>query len=612
MTETAIADHGLIGDLQTAALITTDGSIDWFCAPRFDSPSVFGALLDDERGGRFRIRPADTGYTTKQAYFPDTAVLVTRFYTEAGLGQVVDFMPPAGSAATANHRLVRILQCVRGRMSFEVEVAPRFDYGRQPHRTEVTENGAVFAADGQRLVMHAIREPDDERLAQLHVENEDLHGSIDLVAGQLRGVVLETAADGPPRPMRVAEASELLDATVAFWRSWLGRSTYTGRWREMVDRSAITLKLMTYAPSGGLVAAPTAALPEQVGGERNWDYRYTWVRDASFSVHALLRLGMTEEAGQLGRWLADRVRERIGSDSGPLNIMYRIDGSSDLKEDILDHWSGYRGSAPVRIGNGAAEQLQLDIYGEALDALFDAERAGLPLPYRGWQALSAVLDWLVDNWDQPDEGIWETRGGRQPFTYGRMMCWVAFDRGIRAATERGLPAPLERWTAARDAIHQQIMERGFHESRHAFVQHYNTDVLDAALLQMPAVGFIDGRDPMWETTLQAMDTELVTDSLVYRYNPEASPDGLRGNEGTFSLCSFTYVDALTRAGRLDDARTAFEKMLTYANHAGLYSEEVALTGEQIGNFPQAFTHLALIDAAVTLDAAMDERKRTPT
>jgi GH15 family glucan-1,4-alpha-glucosidase len=266
----------------------------------------------------------------------------------------------------------------------------------------------------------------------------------------------------------------------------------------------------------------------------------------------------------------------------------------------------------VRIGNGAAEQLQLDIYGEALDALFDGERAGLPLAYRGWQAISGVLDWLADNWDQPEEGIWETRGGRQPFTYGRVMCWVAFDRGIRAATERGLPAPVERWTAERDQIYRQIMQRGFHESRQAFVQHYNTDVLDAALLRMPSVGFIDGRDPMWETTLQAMDTELVTDSLVYRYNPEASPDGLRGSEGTFSLCSFSYVDALTRAGRLDDARTAFEKMLTYANHAGLYSEEVALTGEQIGNFPQAFTHLALIDAAVTLNAAMDERKRART
>ena len=488
-----------------------------------------------------------------------------------------------------------------------MELAPRFDYGRRPHRTEVTENGAVFTADGMRLVLHAVREPGDERLVQGHVENEDVHGSIDLVAGQLRGVVLETAADGPPREIRPAEVQTLFDETVAFWRSWLARSTYTGRWREMVDRAAITLKLMTYAPSGGLVAAPTAALPEQVGGERNWDYRYTWIRDASFSVHALLRLGMTEEAGQLGWWLADRVWEKVHSDSGPLNIMYRIDGSSDLKEDVLDHWRGYRGSAPVRIGNGAAEQLQLDIYGEALDALFDAERAGLPLAYRGWQAISVVLNWLVDSWDQPDEGIWETRGGRQPFTYGRVMCWVAFDRGIRTATERGLPAPLERWTAARDAIYQQVMERGFHESRQAFVQHYNTDVLDAALLRMPSVGFIDGRDPRWETTLQAMDTELVTDSLVYRYNPEASPDGLRGDEGTFSLCSFAYVDALTRAGRLDDARNAFEKMLTYANHAGLYSEEIALTGEQIGNFPQAFTHLSLIDAAVRLDAALDER-----
>jgi GH15 family glucan-1,4-alpha-glucosidase len=573
---------------------------------------VFGALLDDERGGRFRIRPADTEYTSKQTYFPDTAVLVTRFFTEAGLGQVVDFMPPAGRTATDNHRLVRILQCVRGRMSFQIELAPRFDYGRQPHRVEVTENGAVFTADGRRLVLHAVREPGEEQLGQAHVEDEDVHGSIDLIAGQLRGVVLETAADGPPREIHPAEVQALFDETVAFWRSWLAGSTYTGRWREMVDRAAITLKLMTYAPSGGLVAAPTAALPEQIGGERNWDYRYTWVRDASFSVHSLLRLGMTEEAWELGRWLGDRVRERVGSDSGPLNLMYRIDGSSDLKEDVLDHWAGYRGSTPVHIGNGAAEQLQLDIYGEALDALVDAERAGMPLPYRGWQAISAVLNWLVDNWDQSDEGIWETRGGRQPFTYGRVMCWVAFDRGIRTAAERGLPAPLERWTTARDAIYQQIMQRGFHESRQAFVQHYNTDVLDAALLRMPAVGFIDGRDPMWETTLQAMDTELVTDSLVYRYDPEASPDGLLGDEGTFSLCSFAYVDALTRAGRLDDARTAFEKMLTYANHVGLYSKEIALTGEQIGNFPQAFTHLALIDAAITLDAALDERTPVTT
>jgi GH15 family glucan-1,4-alpha-glucosidase len=604
MTETTIANHGIIGNLQTAALVTTDGSIDWFCTPRFDSPSVFGALLDDERGGHFRVSPAGTEYSTKQVYFPDTAVLVTRFFTEAGLGQIVDFMPPAGSKATDNHRLVRLVQCVRGRMSFQVEVAPRFDYGRRPHRTELTEHGVVFAADGQTLTLHAVLGPDDERLARIQVEEQDVRASLDLVAGQLRGVVLESAADGPPRRIPVGEVRGLLDETVRFWRSWLAGSSYTGQWREAVQRSAITLKLMTYAPTGGLVAAPTAALPEQIGGERNWDYRYTWVRDASFSVHALLRLGMTAEAQQFASWLGDRVRERAGSDSGPLNIMYRIDGSSDLKEEVVDGWAGYRGSAPVRIGNGAAEQLQLDIYGEALDSIFAADRAGMPLPYRAWSAICALLNWLADNWDQPEEGIWETRGGRQPFTYGRVMTWVAFDRGIRMATAHGRPAPLERWIAERDRIYQQVMEQGFHQSRQAFVQHYNTDVLDSALLRMPTVGFVDGRDPIWLSTLAAMDDELVTDSLVYRYDPAASPDGLRGVEGTFSLCSFAYVDALTRAGRLDDARTAFEKMLTYANHLGLYSEEIALTGEQLGNFPQAFTHLALIDAAITLDAAL--------
>src|SRR5687767_12137664 len=607
MTETAIADHALIGDLQTAALITTDGSVDWLCLPRFDSPSVFGALLDDARGGHFRIRPAGTEYTAKQMYYPDSAIVVTRFFTEEGLGQVVDFMPTAGSTATESHRLARMVQCVRGRMSFQIDVAPRFDYGRQPHRVEVTDEGAVFRTAELALTLHVVREPEDERVGRSIVEDDDVHVTMDLVAGQARGVLLESQAEGPPRRIGAAEIRRLFDETVEFWRTWLAGANYTGRWRESVQRSAITLKLMTYAPTGGLVAAPTAALPEQIGGERNWDYRYTWVRDASFSVHALLRLGFVEEADQFAHWLGDRVRERVGSDSGPMNIMYRIDGSSDLKEDVLDNWRGYRGSAPVRIGNGAAEQLQLDIYGEAMDSIFEADRAGLALPYQGWSAISGVLDWLADNWDQPEEGIWETRGGRQSFTYGRVMCWVAFDRGIRMALEHGRPAPLERWTAERDQIYRQVMERGFHKSRQAFVQHYDTDVLDSALLRMPTVGMIDGRDPLWLSTLTAMDDELVTDSLVYRYDPEASPDGLLGSEGTFSLCTFAYVDALTRAGRLEDARNAFEKMLTYGNHVGLYSEEIALTGEQIGNFPQAFTHLALIDAAVTLDAALDGR-----
>ena len=604
MAEAAIAEHGIIGDLRTSALVSTDGSIDWFCCPRFDSPSVFAALLDDARGGHFRIRPLEVGYTARQMYYPDSAVLITRFLTEAGVGEVVDFMPIAGREGD-RHRLVRILRCVRGRMRFGVEVAPRFDYGRRPHRTELTGNGAVFTSDGLTLTLHVVREPDDPQLATSSIEGDDLRATIELAAGQQRGVVLEADAGSAPRELRVAEVRELFEDTVAFWHSWVGRSTYRGRWREMLQRSAITLKLMTYAPTGGLVAAPTTSLPEQLGGERNWDYRYTWIRDASFAVFSLLKLGYVEEAAQFGSWLGDRVRERVGGAGGPLNIMYRVDGSSDLKEEVLEHWSGYRGSYPVRVGNGAADQLQLDIYGEALDSIYAADQAGLPSPHRGWTAICEVLDWVAANWDQAEEGIWETRSGRQAFTYGRVMSWVALDRGIRLATSHGRPAPLPEWTRERDRLYHQVMERGWSAQRKAFVQHYDTGVLDAALLRMPAVAFIAPTDPMWTSTLDAMDKELVADSLVFRYDPAASPDGLRGSEGTFSLCTFAYVDALARAGRLTQARHVFEKMLTYANHVGLFSEEIGLTGEQLGNFPQAFTHLALIDAAITLNAAMD-------
>ena len=330
----------------------------------------------------------------------------------------------------------------------------------------------------------------------------------------------------------MAEFQQMFDDTVAFWRAWLAQSTYTGRWREILQRSAITLKLMTYAPTGGLVAAPTAGLPEQVGGERNWDYRYTWVRDASFSVYALLGMGFTEEAAQFGLWLRDRVVERHGAPGNPLNIMYSVDGVPDLPEVNLEGWSGYRGSLPVRIGNAAAEQLQLDIYGEALDSIFFADAHGLQPGHAGWAALTTLLDWLTDNWDQPDDGIWESRGGRQDFTYGRLMCWVAFDRAIRLATSRARPAPLERWRAARDGIYEQIMARGWNADKQAFVQHYATDVLDSALLRMGTVGFLSPHDPMWQSTLRAMDEELVTDGLVYRYDPERlarRPAGLRGH-----------------------------------------------------------------------------------
>ena len=602
-----IADHGLIGDLQTSALVSTDGSIDWFCAPRFDSPSIFGALLDHQRGGHFRVRPTVEVFTSKQLYFPDTAVLVTRFMTEAGVGEVVDFMPvTTGTVASTRHRLVRMLRCVRGQMTFAVDIAPRFDYGREPHETHVADDGVVFQGKQTAMTVNLVKEPEDERLARARVdENGDVHAELTLQGGQMRGLVLETGTAGPVRQVRVAEAWRLFDETVRFWESWLAQSTYTGRWREELNRSAITLKLMTYAPSGGLVAAPTAGLPEQVGGERNWDYRYTWVRDASFSVYALLGMGFTGEAAALGRWMRDRIEERAGDGRTPLNIMYRIDGSSDLTEEVLEHWEGYRGSSPVRIGNGAAEQLQLDIYGEALDSFHFADQHGLQAGHRGWLSICTLLDWVADNWDQPEEGIWETRGGRHDFTYGRLMNWVALDWGIRLATSHGRPGSIDTWRRQRDAIYSQIMERGWSPRRQAFVQHYDTEVLDSSLLRMSKVGFIAPNDPMWASTLAAMDDELVTDSLVYRYDPEASPDGLRGSEGTFSLCTFAYVESLARAGQLEKARVTFEKMLTYANHVGLFSEEIALTGEQIGNFPQAFTHLALVDAAITLDRQLD-------
>jgi GH15 family glucan-1,4-alpha-glucosidase len=596
-----IADHALIGDLQTAALVTTGGSVDWFCCPRFDSPSVFASLLDHEKGGSFDLCPTSTDHVTKQMYLPDTAVVVTRSLSPAGVAEVIDFMPIENpEVVTDHHRLVRGIRGIRGEVEFDACIRPRFDYARQSHKTHVDGTTAVFESPELTLNLTSTM--------PLKHDGDDVRARFTVKAGDLIGFVLESGELTTPQTIGHGEMLGLFADTVAFWKDWLAKSQYRGRWREAVQRSAITLKLMTYAPTGGLVAAPTAGLPEQVGGERNWDYRYTWVRDASFSVYALLGLGYTDEAAAFGKWLR-RTAETNAATQGdiPLNIMYRIDGSPDLEEETLDHFEGYRGSSPVRIGNGAATQLQLDIFGEAMDSV---RLADVMLPAAGvtdgaWNDMARLIDWLCDNWDQPDEGIWETRGGRKPFTYGRVMVWVAFDRAIRMAMDHGRPADLERWTRCRDDVYRAVMTRGWNESMQAFVQYEGSDVLDASLLLMPLVGFIAPADEKWQSTLRAMDKVLVSDSLVYRYDPAASPDGLRGSEGTFSLCTFHYVDALARSGRLDDARLTFEKMLTYANHVGLFAEEIGLSGEQLGNFPQAFTHLALINAAVNLDHQLD-------
>jgi GH15 family glucan-1,4-alpha-glucosidase len=603
MTDTypAIAEHGLIGDQQTCALVTTGGTIDWFCAPRFDSPSVFASLLDATRGGYFRIRPARQEYVTKQLYFPDTAVLMTRFLSSEGVAEISDFMPMnAPWLPTDRHAIVRLIRVPRGEVNLEFEVAPRFDYGRGEHTVNTTEHGVVFDSGKFSLTLHSS--------AAIEQRGQDVGGVLTLRAGQVGGFVLESQADGPPHRLTPEHLEELFRGTVGAWRSWLSASTYKGRWRDMVNRSAITLKLLTYAPTGAPVAAATAGLPEQVGGERNWDYRYTWLRDGSFSVQALDRLGFKDDAYAFLAWLRDRMEERKESASGPMQIMYRVDGSSDLIEYTLDNFEGYRGSAPVRIGNAASEQLQLDTYGEMLDAIYHAERDEPIIARRGWTDLCAVVDWLCDNWDRDEEGIWETRGGRQPFVYGRMMCWAALDRAIRMASLTGSrPAPVAKWTACRDAINEQIVTRGWNPDIGALVQHYNSDVLDSSVLAALRLHYLVPTDEVWLGTLHAIEEKLVSDSLVYRYNPEASPDGLRGGEGTFSMCTFWYVDALTRTGRLEDARLVFEKMLTYANHIGLYAEEIGDNGEQLGNFPQAFTHLSLINAAFDLDVRLDRQ-----
>ncbi|MEU1449439.1 glycoside hydrolase family 15 protein [Streptomyces mirabilis] len=592
-----IAEHGLIGDLRSAALVGTNGTIDWYCCPRFDAPSVFASILDAERGGSFELAP-DVPTRTKQFYFPDTNVLITRFFADDGVGEIQDFMPVVDDSREADrHRLIRRVVCVRGALPFRARVAPRFEYGTAPHTVHAEAGQAVFASASLRLALTStvpieVDGPDVWALFKLH-EGEAAVFTIDKIGG-----------DVAPRFCAVAEAEREFNATVRYWRRWLSQSRYRGRWREMVHRSALTLKLLTYAPTGAIVAAPTTSLPEQIGGERNWDYRYVWIRDAAFCVYAMLRLGFTDEAEAFMGFVTEHVQRAPDGPSGPtgpLQIMYGIDGCRDLPERELPHLEGYRGSAPVRVGNAAVDQLQLDIYGALIDSLYLYDKWGKPISSAHWDSISELVDWVCDHWDQPDEGVWETRGGRKTFLYSRLMCWVAIERAMRLAQHRGLPADMVRWGAVRDTIYRRIMSHGWSAERHAFTQYEDSDILDASLLMMPLAKFISPTDPKWLATLDALGEDLVSDSLVYRYDPQASPDGLQGEEGTFSICSFWYVEALTRAGRLDEARLAFEKMLTYANHLGLYAEEIGHTGEQRGNFPQAFTHLALISAAFNLD-----------
>src|SRR5918998_211003 len=512
-----IENYGIIGDLHTTALVGVHGSIDWLCLPHHDSPSVFAAILDDAKGGRFRISPVGNEATTKQLYWPDTNVLVTRFFTPDGVGEVTDYMP-IGASAEGRHRIIRRVEVVRGAMTFRMECTPAFDYARREHETRIVPGGATFASSDLSLGLASfvpLRQEGDGAFAEFTLREEQSTVFVlrEIEAGEDCGVCLSTT-----------EEEEIFMQTVEYWRRWLSKCTYTGRWREMVRRSALTLKLLTFEPTGAIVAAPTMGLPEGIGGERNWDYRYTWIRDAVY--------------------------------------LYNKHGS--------------------------------------------------PISYDLWTHLRSLINWACDNWQNEDEGIWENRGGRRNFVYSRLMCWVALDRGLRLADKRSFPADRDRWLKVRDEIYEEIMDRGWNPELKTFGQAYDSNILDASNLIMPLVFFVAPKGPRMLGTLDAInrspkDGGLVSNGLVHRYDVEKSPDSLEGGEGTFSLCTFWLVEALTRAGRLEEARLIFERMLGYANHLGLYAEEIGPSGEALGNFPQAFTHLTLISAAFNLDRALGSR-----
>ncbi len=579
-----IEDHGIIGDLHTVALVGKNGTIDWCCIPAFDAPSIFGALLDAAQ---------------KQYYLPETNILITRFFTLDGVGEITDFMPiqPA-KEHTRHHRIIRAVRVVRGSLTFELTCRPAFNYARDTHTVHLSQHGAVFRSTDVSLGLFSSVPLEED-------SHDGVHATFTLQQDQWAYFLLESTGDQESEPPHLSPAQyqKILQETKHYWRTWLAQCRYQGRWREMVKRSALALKLLTYAPTGAIVAAPTTSLPESMGGERNWDYRYTWLRDSALTIHSLLTLGFHEEAEAFVGWLRARASEL--KEDGSLQTMYTIHGGHDMTEITLDHLDGYRHSRPVRIGNGAYTQLQLDITGEFLDGVYVYMRKR-GVYYGGWLYVQRLLNWLEKNWQGGDEGIWEVRGGRRAFVHSRVMCWVAFDRAIRMAQEQGLPAPLDEWRATRDTMYNEIMEKGWNEEKQSFVQYYGSDAVDASALLISLTGFTAETDPRIVYTIERIQRELMHEPHVYRYRVDtAADDGLKGVEGTFSICSFWLVEALTRAGKLEEARQNLEQMLTYANHLGLYSEEVGPVGEAFGNFPQAFTHLALISACHALDQALD-------
>lgn len=581
-----INEHGLVGDLHTAGLVSLDGALVWLPWPRFDSPSLFAAILDHRQGGHWTLAPHEIT-STAQRYDGESAIVLTSFTTPHGRAELADWMSP-WEGPTSEHDLCRVLRCTAGEVTVTSIFAPRPDYGRAAAELHPHGDSLAFAAHGEQFTLacsHLLAVADGVATVRATLR-----------AGEELRLILRSGASA-----RLDDIAAERERTRAFWRAWVTKGCYAGPWAEQVRRSAITLKLLTYAPSGAILAAPTTSLPEWIGGARNWDYRYTWLRDASFTLDALYRLGYRDEAKAFFRWLGEQGR-RHGT---PLQIMYGIDGKAELSEEILDHLEGYQGSRPVRIGNGAYDQRQLDVYGGVLDAAWRYEREGDLLEPWQWDVLRAEIDYVCAHWHEPDHGIWEVRSDKAHFTFSKLMSWLALDRGITLADKHGWGYDRERWPAVREAIRADLLAHGWSEPARAFTQRYGSDELDASMLVLPLVGFLPADDPRVVSTVERIDAELGAGALVYRYHGD---DGLEGAEGAFLLCSFWMVDALTLVGRVDEAERRFETLLSYASAHGLLAEEAdPATGTALGNYPQAFSHIGLINSAVRLARARAPR-----
>jgi GH15 family glucan-1,4-alpha-glucosidase len=587
----ALSDYGLIGDMRTAALVGLDGAIDWCCLPRFDSGSVFAAILDPERGGTWSVRPA-VEWTSTQRYLPRTNILETTFRTAGGVATLTDFMPVGedGRPSSPHPEIHRQLRCTRGHVPMQMTFMPRFEYGARATRLELLRNG-LFATDRTDQVLTL----SSAKPVEWVVEQSGATARFTIEKGEDRWLVLRYD-DDDIHPVDRYESARKLDITAAFWARWAAGVRYSGPFRGMVKRSALVLKLLTHAETGAIIAAPTTSLPETIGGVRNWDYRFVWLRDAAFTLAALDAVGHRREADAFMRFLKKVCRHEGG---GHLQIMYGIDGRRDLVERQLDHLAGYLGSRPVRVGNGAAGQLQLDVYGEVLETA-DIWRRNNEMTEGTWRVLRGLVDWVSKNWQLPDSSIWEVRGEVRHYVFSKVMSWVAMDRGIRMAEELSLEGNTAEWRVQRDALHAEILERGWSERHQSFTQAYDDDALDAAALAIPMVRFLPWNHPRVQSTVLAVARELTSadGELVYRYR---HPDGLEGEEGAFSICTFWLAQALTMIGERERAERVFRRMLRHANHVGLYSEEIdPQSGAFLGNFPQAFTHIALINCAAAL------------